>query len=343
MKRNHRGRALPALTAGLLAASLAGCSIGPVTLPDLDLSAIPFLNGLVTTTSVADAEAALKEKRSSAVDPSELLEQGVLTVGVLPTSTVPFYTTTDDGQEGVNVEFSYALADHMGLGVKFVTITDTATSLGSTCDVVVGVSTSEAGSTEGVAVLGDYAETAIGLFGKTSEGAASASGLEGKVVAIQPGSVSARALAEADLGNTEQGFANINDAMEALGAGSVDYVVCDAYSGSYLAADYEGVGLVGTLDTPVAIGVAVSTSKATLASAVQSAVDAVQSNGQLDVIKARWVNGVPTLTAASRLQGLDAAAGGGASADAGADDAAAQPDDAAAGEADSAADAQAGA
>lgn len=95
--------------------------------------------------------------------------------------------------------------------------------------------------------------------------------------------------------------------MSALGSGTIDAVVCDAYAGCYLAADYDDVNLIGTLDTPVALGVAVSSAKPTLTSAVQSAVDAVQSNGQLDVIKSRWVGQIGTLTSASMLQGITAA------------------------------------
>ena len=65
-----------------------------------------------------------------------------------------------------------------------------------------------------------------------------------------------------------------------------------------------------------------SSAKPTLTSAVQSAVDAVQSNGQLDVIKSRWVGQIGTLTSASMLQGITAAPDAAATA---APDAAAAP------------------
>ena len=58
----------------------------------------------------------------------------------------------------------------------------------------------------------------------------------------------------------------------------------------------------------VALGVAASSSKTTLANSVQSAIDAVQSNGQLDIIKSRWVGQVGTLTSTSMLPGLEASA-----------------------------------
>lgn len=313
MTSNHLGRkAVATIAAGLVTLSVAGCSIGPVQLPDVPLD---FLDGLVTTTSVADAEAAFKAQRSSGIDSSELVQAGALTVGLLPTATAPFCSTAQDGSyQGVNIEFAYAVGDACGLPVKFVTVTDLASSLGTSCDLVVGVSTADGASATGVTVMGDYAESAVALFGKKP--ISSVTDLSGKTVGIQPGSASQKALSSVDLGCVMQSFSSINEAMAALGTGSVEYVVCDAYAGSYLAEDYDGVSLLGTLDTPVAMGVAVSTAKPTLASSVQTAVDSVQNNGQLDIIKSRWVNGVQTLTAASRLSGLDAATGQASTADA---------------------------
>lgn len=321
MTRNHRAHAASVLSAGLLAAALSGCTIGPVELPDIPLD---FLDRFVTTATVADAEQSLKDARTSTVDSSELVSEGTLTVGLLSTASAPFVGTTSSGnQVGVNIELAYALADQLGLDVQFVDVTDAATSLGATCDVVVGVSTSEGGATAGVSVMGDYAETAVGVFAKKGSGIASVSDLAGKTAGVQPGSSSERALAETGASTAEQSFANTNEAMDALEDGSVDFVVCDAYAGSYLACKgYDDVELVGTLDIPVAIGVAVRADKPTLAPAVQAAVDAVQTNGQLDVIKARWVNGIETLTANSRLQGagvtatVDAADAAAATADA---------------------------
>ncbi len=311
MKRNHKSMAGAALTAGLTALALAGCTVGPVTLPDINID-LGFLKGIgIVTTSVADAEAAIRDVRECGVDPSELVEQGTLTVGLLPSNSAPLNATKQDGSRaGIDVEVAYAMADHVGLPVKFVTVSSAATSLGVDCDVVMGVPTSDAASSTDAVVLGDYAESAIAVFGRGKQGEFSASDLAGKTVGVQPGSVSERALSDANTGCVEQSFTNINEAMSALGSGSIDAVVCDAYAGCYLAVDYDGVALLGTLDSPVALGVAVSSSKTTLSYSIQSAIDAVQSNGQLDIIKSRWVGQVGTLTSASMLPGLGAAAEG---------------------------------
>lgn len=300
MKRNFGSKALPAIAAGLAAATLAGCSIGPVSLPDIDLSSLGGSLGIVST-SVADAEAAFKSARTCTVESAELVEPGYLTVGLATDNIAPLLVTKSDGTyAGIDVDVAYAIGDQVGLPVKFIAVADAQSAVGVTCDVVMGVS----GTSQAAAVMGDYAETAVGVFARGGKTTAAASDLAGKTVGIQLGSVSEKTLSAANLGCTEQPFTSTNEAMAALGAGTVDYVVCDAYSGSYLASDYEGVSLVGTLDAPVSVGVAVGASRTTLCAAVQGAVESVQTNGQLDLIKADWANGIGTLTSASKLQGL---------------------------------------
>lgn len=300
MKRNFGSRALPAIAAGLAAATLAGCSVGPVNLPDIDLSSVTGRLGIVTT-SVADAEAAIRAAWTCPVESAELVEPGYLTVGLPADNIAPLLVAKSDGTHaGMDVDVAYAIGDQVGLPVKFVTVADAQSAVGVSCDVVMGV----AGTSQAAAVVGDYAETAVGVFARGGQASVAAADLAGKTVGIQLGSVSEKTLSAANLGCVEQPFTSTNEAMAALGAGTVDYVVCDAYSGSYLASDYEDVTLVGTLDAPATVGVAVGASRTTLYAAVQSAVEAVQSNGQLELIKADWANGVGTLTSASKLQGL---------------------------------------
>ena len=181
MKRNHKSMAGAALTAGLTALALAGCTVGPVTLPDINID-LGFLKGIgIVTTSVADAEAAIRDVRECGVDPSELVEQGTLTVGLLPSNSAPLNATKQDGSRaGIDVEVAYAMADHVGLPVKFVTVSSAATSLDVDCDVVMGVPTSDAASSTDAVVLGDYAESAIAVFGRGKQGEFSASDLAGK-------------------------------------------------------------------------------------------------------------------------------------------------------------------
>ena len=63
MKRNLKNKTLGIAAAGLACAALAGCTVGPVTLPDIDLG---FLKGVgIVTTSVADATVAMLVRADS--------------------------------------------------------------------------------------------------------------------------------------------------------------------------------------------------------------------------------------------------------------------------------------
>lgn len=279
--------------AGVCALALAGCSIGPVNLS--------FLDKYVTSTTVSEAKAQRQEDHANAVEASELLEAGTLTIGYKSTDTAPLVVSNSDGTvTGIDIELGYAVAEQMGLKAKFVSVSDTS-AIGTKCDVLVGCTSSDAGS---YVVLGDYAEDAVTVFGKNVSGTISSSDLAGKTVAVQAGSASQRLVTKLGLDVTQTNFTSLNDAFSALDSGSVDYVVCGAYSGGYLAAVYDNIGVAATLETPTAIGVAVDTSKATLTTALSSAVEKVQTGGQLDVIKSRWVGGMQTLTTASQLMDL---------------------------------------
>ncbi len=282
---------LAACVAGLGIVALAGCSVGPIN--------VPTPSFLGTDTTYSQAAAARAAERTSSVDSSELVEAGVLTVGIKSSQSAPFSIPSTDGtRSGVDVEVAYAMAEQMGLTVKFVDVTDT-TPIGTTCDVVMGVVASEAGDRS---VLGDYAEDCIALFTKSGASVTSLSQLSGKNVGVQAASASQKAVSAAAPDATYATYVNLNEAFAALDAGTVDYVCCAAYPGAYLAAGYNGISIAGVVDTPVAVGVAVDANKATLTQAVSGAIDSVQTNGQLEVIKSRWVNGISTITTAQQIQ-----------------------------------------
>ena len=146
------------------------------------------------------------------------------------------------------------------------------------------------------------------LFSRASSGTkATAADLAGKTVGVQAGSVSQRALASAGTQAAEQDFTNLNEAFAALEAGTVDYVLCGAYPGGYLAAVYDGISCVGTLAQPAYLGVGVKAENNTLFSKVLEAMDVVSSNGVLDVLRGRWVGGMSRLDTTSVIDGIQQA------------------------------------
>lgn len=298
MKRTHARGALAALAAGVSLALLAGCSGVPA---DGGLAGM-----LGVTTSVAEARAAARDALVPAVSDADLKTPGTLTVGIVSTGSAPLVVMGSGGTpQGVDVDTAYALADELGLArVELVAVQSVEAGLSGTCDVVMGA---HATGDDGYEVLGDYAQSALGVFAAPGADAAGApvsvTTLRSATVGVQRGSVSGAALEELGVSVAQDEFANLNAAFEALEEGTLDYVVCDAYAGAYLANFYGGASFAGTLDEPVAVGVAVASDGGALADAVGEAVEEIQSNGVADIARARWMGEFPALSASDRLAG----------------------------------------
>ena len=83
---------------------------------------------------------------------------------------------------------------------------------------------------------------------------------------------------------SQKSYASLNEAFDALANGEVDYVLCEAYPGAYLASLHKGIGFAGSLEVPVTSGVAVLTENAALATQVQTAFDTISQNGILQLV-----------------------------------------------------------
>lgn len=286
MLRSKLGRVCATLLAAVAAFSLAGCSF----LSDIE--------ELILPTSVTEARDAARDETSQAVSDSLLVESGTLTVGILSTESVPLSITSSDGTlTGIDVEIAYALADELGLySVEFVSVTSVELGLES-CDVVMGVT-----SDDGVTVLGNYAQSALGVF-STDGTTATADELVSGTVGVQSGSVSEQAASEIGVTTTST-YSNLNEAFEALEAGEVDYVICDSYAGAYLACSYDDISFAGLIDSPETVGVAVSSDSDELHDAVLDAIENLEYNGIADVIRSRWIGESESLTEDDVISGL---------------------------------------
>ena len=277
-----RRRVLAAVVIVLTAVALAGCS-NP-------------LQGA----SLADAKAA--ETKSATVTKPTIMNEGKLVVGVRSNSvSAPYCATTSNSVlAGIDVDVASAIADQMGLSVEFISSNNPKDELGSKCDIVMDVTSA---TSSGYTVVGSYVERATAFFSKQSS-PYTATDLNGKNVGVQTGSASEAALSRSSLVVTQRGFSNINEAFEALNSGSVDCVLCDAYSGAYLATQYSGINMCGTLDAPVSYGVGVATTNSALQDAVKKALDTVSSGGLLDIIRQRWVGSMNSLTTDNQIKGV---------------------------------------
>lgn len=288
--RRHRICAIAA--AATVAVVLGGCSIGQVDLDDY-VARLP---------SVEEARAQRNEGMTPVVSGSALREEGKLVVGIPVAQTVPFSTVSDEGERvGLSVNMAHALADELGIpSVSFVTVSDAESALADACDVVIGV---EPDDVTDATVLGPFAQSATGVFTRGEVSAPiDASALRGASLGIQEGSVSAAALSNYELNASRVGFTSLNEAFDAFESGAVDYVVCDAYSGAYLAAAYADISLAGTLGDPTVVGVAVANPE--LVDAVQAALETIQTSGLGAVARASWVGDFPELTTDLCVTGL---------------------------------------
>lgn len=287
--------ALVGALALVVALGLCGCDTEGVASALAEVTA-----PAVTWQEARDAQAT---RNAPAVSAPTVVRDGYLTVGVRTgVEQAPFAALADDGTlVGLDVDLSAALAEEMGLKVRYVAVTDADEALGTSCDVLMDASSAEV---PGTVVVGSYAQRAAALYHRGEPVVASVTSLSGARVAVQLGSSSAAALADAGTGAQELPEENLNACFEALKAGEADYVACDAAAGAYLAEGYDDVSLAGTLDVPVAVGVAVSSNNPALQSAVQEAFGTISANGVLDLVRGRWLGDADDLTAESQVRGL---------------------------------------
>lgn len=262
------------------------------------------IDGILTPTSVEEAIAAKEAQHAPTVSTPVILEEGYLTVGLRTAETTAPFCITQTGGEvmGMDIEIASLLADAMGLKVRFVNVTSVDAALGTECDIVMNVEVGNAGS---ATVVGAYSESASAVFRVGEAATLSTEDLAGRTVGLQGGSISQRLLSQTDLRMLETSYGNLNEAFEALAAGEVDYVCCDLYSGAYLASFYPGISLAGTLDVPTAEGIAVAADNTALQVNIQSALDTIQTNGLVALVRATWIAGMPNATNASVIQGLE--------------------------------------
>ena len=262
--------------------------------------------------SVEDAEAAAQERLMPSVSSSALKEEGTLTVGIKQDVQLPMAGTDSSGSlQGLDIDLASDVATKLGLKVRFERVDDAVSALAGDCDLVMDV---EGGEADGVAMVGSYAETAYGVFGRNASGLATSDSMNGKRVAVQLGSAAQSALSKSGLQVQMAYASNINECFHMLEAGEADYAVCGAYQGAYLARTIEKISFCGNVGEIGTLGIGVSSSDTELISAVQDALDEAESDGTYDLIRARWLGGMGHLGAATEVAGTEASSSGDAAA-----------------------------
>lgn len=243
-------------------------------------------------------------------------KKGILTVALDAADAPQSVRGTDGRIQGYAADVARALAKRLGLKVAFVDASSTD-GLGSQGggDIYLGASSDDASSS--VAVLDAYLEDAPALFTKASSSApaaassaSAASGatasasdaprttltkeaLAGATVGVQAGSAASDALSSSGISMEKKNYNNVNECLEALEKGEVQYVACDATAGAYLARTYADIDFAGIIGEVSAERIALRSSNADLSSAVEDAFNQISADGTLDAIHALWYGDMP--------------------------------------------------
>ncbi len=261
----------------------------------------------VSSSSASDSSSASSSQSSSDGSSSNkgavegLKKQGVLTVGVRPSLSAPYITNAEGSLEGLDVDLGATLADDLGLSVEFVAVEDVPKALSENCDVVMGVSQSEA---SGFDVVNPYTQTALALFHHGEPAVLNMPDIIGKNVGLQDESPAQVALRLTPLEVVESPVSSVNEAFDALDRGAVDLVLCNASTGAYLSSWRDGISFAGALEEPVSVGMAVASGGGSVQDAVKKSFEHIQQNGLLDEVRRTWLGNLPTLSKDSVISGV---------------------------------------
>lgn len=234
------------------------------------------------------------------VKPPVIGSAGVLKAGV--DFSYPPFAGKDAGKEaGIDVDIAAAIAQKLGLKLELIDVKpadmDKALNDGKV-DIMLGATPITDAVLSDVSSAGTYLVDGPAIFAKVSGSEVTTvtpGQLFGKKVGTQEKSASFWQL-QFDFG---EGFATkyptLREALDALEKGTVDYVVCDAAVGAYIARDFKDVKYVGQYTDGTPLGIAVKKDATDLEEQVRSVLDALAADGTLDTIRAKWLGDLPEL------------------------------------------------
>ncbi len=247
-------------------------------------------------------------KLEPTVAPPVISKAGVLRAGV-DLQYPPFAGAVDGQHVGIDVDVAAALAERLGLKLEIIDVdypTVPAALASRRIDIALGAMQITDAALADVAFAGSYLEDGVALFSVVATDGrppveVDPQDLSRLKVGCQKES-SAYWKVALDYGDDfPVGHDTLRGAFEALVAGQVDVVACDAIVGAYLARDFEQVGYAGQLTPAVPLGVAVPKDAPELERVVREALDALASDGVLDTIRTKWLGDLPRLTTTHSL------------------------------------------
>lgn len=237
---------------------------------------------------------------TATIQSPDILESGVLHVG-FDTSKPPYSYLENGNIVGLDVDIAAAVAEKMGLKLEKVDIAgqDINKALqNGTIDVAMKVS-SEVQSDFTENQIGPYLldGTAIFAVGHSDEKATlDTAALFGVKIAAQEQSRSGKAISDKYGSDNLVAYPKLDQAFEALAAGTTTYAAADAVIGSFLANNMTDIRCIGMLGETQRVYMGVAQSKQTLATKLTDALRSLRDGGNLSVIVSKWLGSVSSQT-----------------------------------------------
>lgn len=282
-------------------------------------SGLPFVSSLEHAfggdeESVAEATSSAQAKMEPKVSASALHEEGTLTVGIKQDVQLPMSTVDDSGSfQGLDIDLAADIAEHLGLKIRYMSVEDAVDGFSQGCDIVMDMTD---GEEDGITIVGTYAESALGVFGRNVDGTVTADDMSGRRVAVQMGSEAHSELSHVTPSVTFAYATNLNDCFHMLEAGEADYAVCSAYQGALLSRYIQKISYCGTIGDISKIGIGVEAANTELAAAVGDAEAEAEQDGTYELIRDKWLDGLPHLDGTTAISGFAAKQSSSALADA---------------------------
>lgn len=234
------------------------------------------------------------------IGPPAVDSAGVLSAGV-DLSMPPFAGTDQGKQAGIDVDVASAIAERLGLSVKFVDVkpSEAATALADgTADLVLSVPLASSDLSQ-LSLAGSYISNAPAFFIRAEgsvEPSMSLATVDARVIGVQSESEAFWLVRHQLDPETAQPFTTLREALEALDRGEVEVVAGDALVGAYIARDLPQIKFAGQLAGGAPLAIAVDAENTELADAVRGELDAMAADGVLTTIRRTWVGELPEIT-----------------------------------------------
>jgi polar amino acid transport system substrate-binding protein len=283
-----------------------------------------LLSGAVLASAAGCVGAIGSATLTPKLSPPVIARPGVLRAAV-DLSYPPFAGAVKGRQVGLDVDVASAIAEQLGLKLEIVDAKPAAAAAllaSGSVDVALGGLTIESAVSSQLAFAGTYVSDAPAVFAAkdasgsaataaaataapvsaatsatsgSDESAAVLSGLSGKRIAVQGGSLAYWTLLDVFGDGSLVVVQSLDEAFKAVVGGKADVAAGDALIGAYMLRGYPTLSFAGQFASAYPLGVGVSQAKPKLETEVRAVLDKLASQGVLETLRRKWFGDLPPL------------------------------------------------